>query len=93
MLLKDRYGEAPLPFPTRRKEVGMTDRSSTGDRLEGGFDQAKGNVKQGVGDLTGDDQTKGEGMLDEAKGSVKQGIGDLKDAAGDMKDNLEQQSR
>ena len=43
-----------------RKEVGMTDRSSTGDRLEGGFDQAKGNVKQGVGDLTGDNQTKSE---------------------------------
>jgi uncharacterized protein YjbJ (UPF0337 family) len=71
----------------------MTDRSSTEDRLEGGVDQAKGNVKQGVGDLTGDDQTKGEGMLDEAKGNVKQGVGDLKDAAGDMKDNLEQKSR
>jgi uncharacterized protein YjbJ (UPF0337 family) len=71
----------------------MTDRSSSEDRLEGGFDKAKGNVKQGVGDLTGDDQTKGEGMLDEAKGSVKQGVGDLKDAAGDMKDNLEQKSR
>ena len=71
----------------------MTDRSSTGDRLEGGIDKAKGNVKQGVGDLTGDDQTKGEGMLDEAKGSGKQAWGDLKDAAGDLKDNVEQKSR
>jgi uncharacterized protein YjbJ (UPF0337 family) len=71
----------------------MTDRSSTGDRLEGGFDKAKGNVKQGVGDLTGDDQTKGEGMLDEAKGSGKQAWGDLKDAAGDLKDNVERSTR
>jgi len=71
----------------------MTDRSSTGDRLEGGFDKAKGNVKQGVGDLTGDDQTKGEGMLDEAKGSAKQAWGDFKDAAGDLKDDAERATR
>jgi uncharacterized protein YjbJ (UPF0337 family) len=71
----------------------MTDRSSTGDRVEGSFDKAKGNVKQGVGDLTGDDQTKGEGMLDEAKGSVKQGMGDLKDAVGDLKDDVERSTR
>jgi uncharacterized protein YjbJ (UPF0337 family) len=71
----------------------MTDRSSTGDRLEGGFDKAKGNVKQGVGDLTGDDQTKAEGMVDEAKGSAKQAWGDLKDAADDLKDDGERSTR
>jgi uncharacterized protein YjbJ (UPF0337 family) len=71
----------------------MTDRSSTGDRLEGGFDKAKGNVKQGVGDLTGDDQTKAEGMVDEAKGSAKQAWGDLKDAADDLKDDVERATR
>jgi uncharacterized protein YjbJ (UPF0337 family) len=71
----------------------MTDRSSTGDRLEGGFDKAKGNVKQGVGDLTGDDQTKAEGMVDEAKGSAKQAWGDLKDAADDLKDDVEGATR
>jgi uncharacterized protein YjbJ (UPF0337 family) len=71
----------------------MTDRSSTGDRLEGGFDKAKGNVKQGVGDLTGDDQTKAEGMVDEAKGSAKQAWGDLKDAADDLKDDVERSTR
>jgi uncharacterized protein YjbJ (UPF0337 family) len=70
----------------------MTD-SSTRDRAEGLFDQGKGNVKQGVGDLTDDTQTQGEGMLDELKGKGEQGIGDLKDAAGDMQDKLGQQSR
>ena len=71
----------------------MTDRSSAGDRLEGGIDKAKGNVKQGVGDLTGDDQIKGEGMLDEAKSSGKQAWGNLKDAAADLKDNVERSTR
>jgi uncharacterized protein YjbJ (UPF0337 family) len=71
----------------------MTDRSSTGDRLEGGFDKAKGNVKQAWGDGTGDDQTKAEGMVDEAKGSAKQAWGDLKDAAGDLKDDVERSTR
>lgn len=66
----------------------MTDRSSTGDRLEGTVDEAKGNIKQGVGDATGDNQTKGEGMLDEAKGQGKQAVGDLKDAAGDLQEGI-----
>jgi len=71
----------------------MTDRSSTGDRLEGTVDEAKGNIKQGVGDATGDDQTKGEGMLDEAKGQGKQAVGDLKDAAGDLKEDIGRSNR
>ena len=71
----------------------MTDRSSTGDRLEGGIDKAKGNVKQGVGDLTGDDRTKAEGMIDEVKGNVKQAWGDLKDAADDLTDDRERTTR
>ena len=70
----------------------MTD-SSTRDRAEGLFDQGKGNVKQGVGDLTGDKQTKGEGMVDELKGKGEQAVGDLKDAAGDMKDTMERKTR
>ena len=70
----------------------MTD-SSTRDRAEGLFDQGKGNVKQRVGDLTDDKQTQGEGMVDELKGKGEQAVGDLKDAAGDMKDNVEQKSR
>ena len=70
----------------------MTD-SSTRDRAEGLFDQGKGTVKQGVGDLTGDKQTKGEGMVDELKGKGEQAVGDLKDAAGDLKDDLERKTR
>ena len=81
-----------MPLFTHKERLVMTD-SSTRDRAEGLFDQGKGNVKQGVGDLTDDKQTQGEGMLDELKGKGEQGVGDLKDAAGDMQDNLEQKTR
>ena len=64
----------------------MTD-SSTRDRAEGMFDEGKGNLKQGVGDLTGNDRMKGEGMLDEMKGKGEVLLGDLKDAAGDLMDD------
>jgi uncharacterized protein YjbJ (UPF0337 family) len=70
----------------------MTD-SSTRDRGEGLFDQGKGKGKQAWGELTDDKQTQGEGKVDELKGKGEQAVGDLKDAAGDMKDKLEQKSR
>ena len=70
----------------------MTD-SSSRDRGEGVFDQGKGKVKQGVGDLTDDEQMQGEGTIDEMKGKGEQAWGDMKDAAGDLKDNLEEKTR
>ena len=70
----------------------MTDRSSSRDRLEGTVDEAKGNVKQAWGDATGDDQTKAEGKVDEVTGSAKQAWGDLKDAASDLKDDMERKT-
>ncbi len=62
----------------------MTD--STQDRAGGTFDEAKGKVKEGVGNITGDDKTKGEGILDQAVGKVKQGVADIKDKVNDAKD-------
>jgi uncharacterized protein YjbJ (UPF0337 family) len=70
----------------------MTD-SSSRDRAEGMFDQGKGKVKQGVGDLTDNEQMQGEGQIDELKGKGEQGVGDLKDAAGDLKDKMQQKPR
>ncbi len=81
-----------MPLLTQKEILVMTD-SSTRDRAEGLFDQGKGNVKQGVGDLTDDKQTQGEGQIDELKGQGEQAVGDLKDAAGDMKNNFEQKTR
>jgi uncharacterized protein YjbJ (UPF0337 family) len=55
-------------------------------------EQAKGRVKQAVGDLTDDDDLRREGKVDHASGSAKEKVGDLKDKAEDaidaMKDKL-----
>ena len=81
-----------MPLFNQKEILAMTD-SSTRDRAEGMFDQGKGKVKQGVGDLTDDEQMQGEGKVDELKGKGEQAVGDLKDAAGDMKDTLERKAR
>ena len=38
---------------------------------DGKIDQAKGKVKQAVGDLTGNDKLKAEGKIDETVGDAK----------------------
>jgi uncharacterized protein YjbJ (UPF0337 family) len=81
-----------LPLFKQKEILAMTD-SSTSDRAEGMVDQGKGKVKQGVGDLTDDEQMQGEGKVDELKGKGEQAVGDLKDAAGDLKDDLERKTR
>ena len=60
--------------------------SSTRDRIDGGLDSAKGHVKSGIGDATGDDRTRAEGEMDKLSGDAKQGLADVKDTAGDLKD-------
>jgi len=75
-----------VPLFNQKEIFAMTD-SSTRDRAEGMFDEGKGKVKQGVGDLTGNDRLKAEGKMDEAKGKAEHAWGDIKDAAGDLKDD------
>jgi uncharacterized protein YjbJ (UPF0337 family) len=70
----------------------MTD-SGMKDRAEGTIDEAKGKAKQAWGDLSDDDKMKAEGMLDEVKGKAEQVWGDIKDAADDMKDDVERATR
>jgi uncharacterized protein YjbJ (UPF0337 family) len=56
------------------------------------FDQAKGKIKQAVGDLAGDKDLKNEGKADENAGKVKEFREDIKDkvedAAEKIKDEL-----
>jgi uncharacterized protein YjbJ (UPF0337 family) len=47
--------------------------------MSGQFDQAKGRVKEAVGDVTGDDRTKAEGKTDRIAGEIKEKVGDAKD--------------
>lgn len=64
------------------------------DELEGKYEQAKGTVKEKLGDLTNDHQLEAEGQADQAEGEgqetwgkFKRGVGDAVDAVGDAISN------
>jgi len=44
------------------------------------MDQAKGEVKEGVGKLTGDRETEASGKLDQAKGKFEDKVGQAKES-------------
>ena len=50
-----------------------------GPLMSGEADQAKGRIKQAVGDLTDDKDLKREGKVDEAAGKVKDAVDKVKD--------------
>ena len=52
------------------------------------LDQAKGRVKQAVGDLTDNKDLKNEGKADESAGKVKEFLGDTKNKADDLVDKV-----
>lgn len=56
------------------------------DRISGAANQAKGSIKQGIGELTGDAKLQAEGMADKAKGKAQSAVGGAKDAARDVVD-------
>ncbi|RVU18673.1 CsbD family protein [Methylobacterium oryzihabitans] len=53
--------------------------SSTTDKIKGLANEAVGNVKQGIGNLTGDEKLKAEGKAQELKGEGQKTVGDAKD--------------
>jgi uncharacterized protein YjbJ (UPF0337 family) len=57
------------------------------NRVTGAVDQAKGAVKEGVGNLTGDSKMKTEGTADKAKGKAESAVGGATDAARDATKN------
>ena len=54
----------------------MTDK----DRIEGSAKQASGNLKEGLGKLTGDEKLKAEGKAEQVEGKVQNAFGSAKDA-------------
>ncbi|UHG96788.1 CsbD family protein [Pseudomonas sp. 7-41] len=54
--------------------------SSTSDKVKGVANEAVGNIKQGVGKVTGNDKLRAEGGVQEKKGEVQKAVGDIKDA-------------
>ncbi|MEM9999032.1 MAG: CsbD family protein [Bacteroidota bacterium] len=55
-------------------------------KAEGTLDEAKGKVKQAVGDLTGNRDLHAEGQAEEASGRVKQALADGRKAVKDLVD-------
>ncbi len=61
---------------------------STTDKISGLANEAAGNVKQGLGKLTGDEKLKAEGKAQEVKGEGQQVVGDAKGAVKDAADTV-----
>ncbi|GJD66949.1 CsbD family protein [Methylobacterium frigidaeris] len=50
------------------------------DRVEGSATNLSGKIKEGAGNLTGDEKLKNEGIADQVKGKVQNVVGGIKDA-------------
>ena len=53
-------------------------KSSTEDKIKGEKDKLKGNIKEGIGKVTGNKDLEQEGKEDNAKGKAKKKIGEVK---------------
>lgn len=58
------------------------------DKTKGLANEAAGNIKQDVGDATGDKQMEQEGYAQERKGEAQQKLGKAKDKAKDAIDRI-----
>lgn len=58
------------------------------DEVEGKVDQAKGSLKEGFGNLTGDRELENEGTADRASGKAQEGWGKVKRGVGEAIDSI-----
>lgn len=56
--------------------------------MAGESDELKGRIKKAAGDLTDDDELKGEGEADEAAGKAKGKVDEVKDKVDDAIDSV-----
>ena len=54
------------------------------DEIEGKFDQAKGSIKENVGDAIGDREMESEGVADRAGGNIREGFGTARRKVGEV---------
>ena len=59
-----------------------------GDKVQGGAKELGGNIKEGIGDATGDRELQAEGTANKVEGAGQQAVGNVKDAAGNVGDAL-----
>lgn len=53
------------------------------DRMKGSMKEAKGNIKEAAGKMTGDEKLKRDGQADQVEGKVQNVVGGAKDAIKD----------
>ena len=58
------------------------------DEANGKSDQIKGEIKKGVGNLTGNENLRDEGEADKAAGEIEEGIGKGRRKVGDAVKDL-----
>ena len=58
------------------------------DKISNKAEDLKGQAKEAAGNVTGDDQLKGEGQGDQLSSAIKDGVEKVKDAVSDIKDKL-----
>lgn len=62
--------------------------SSTTDKLKGLANEAVGNIKQGIGNATGNDRLVAEGKAQELKGEAQKTAGEVKDGVKNVADKI-----
>ncbi|GAB6845812.1 uncharacterized protein YjbJ (UPF0337 family) [Methylorubrum rhodinum] len=62
--------------------------SSTTDKLKGLANEAAGNIKQGIGNATGNDKLVAEGKAQEIKGEAQKTTGEVKDGVKNVADKI-----
>ncbi|HEY8134703.1 MAG TPA: CsbD family protein [Candidatus Limnocylindrales bacterium] len=56
---------------------------------EGRMEQARGTIKETVGDLTDNERMQREGEYDKAKGNIREGVGDVREDVDRTVDDLQ----
>ncbi len=82
------FGNSPQPAyatgdPDVEKAARKTSVWGTKKRIGGTGDSLVGKAKEGIGNLTGDDQLAGEGLANQAVGTVKDAAGQVAHAVSD----------
>jgi uncharacterized protein YjbJ (UPF0337 family) len=62
------------------------------DQLKGAIDDAAGRAKRQIGEWTGDTNAQVEGTMQQVKGKTEKTLGHLKDAARDIKDQMQREN-
>jgi uncharacterized protein YjbJ (UPF0337 family) len=63
-------------------------KTSTKDKIEGGFHEVKGTIKEEVGKVTNDHNLKAEGKAEKKGGKVQQQIGRAKEGVAKLQGQL-----